>query len=344
MANEWYTADTVHILKAKLMGSWRNGDAKLTSATTQKTDQFLMGRLFEPIPTATAFPTGASFLNKYKTSTFMPGSWEEMLFFQTAMNLYPAMGACSTVDDSPSANLYTHTITLRTGQTPSNQGRHLERENITDAESERIDILGMMCQSSHIECSELNPIATQRNKWGCAYTKASSTDDITRSEADDIPFKWSDFTFPTFTYNSETIEAHIVGWGFDVINTIRFTGLDANGYFSVGKFIPTTMITTTLEIIPYGKNAFELLRTPLTTIGSRTGYATDLDLTVKCTRHTTNDYVQWAHDKMYCQPFVISSTKARAAHERYLLVLSQMDTGSLTITAVDDYDDDYYET
>ena len=35
------------------------------------------------------------------------------------------------------------------------------------------------------------------------------------------------FTFPTFTYNSETIEADIVGWGFDVQNTVRITGLDS---------------------------------------------------------------------------------------------------------------------
>ena len=335
MTNDWYTADKVHIQKALKMATFRNGDAKLEAADVQSMDEFVMGRLYEPIPTVSPLATGASYLPKFKTTSFIPGTWDEILYFQTAINLYPAMGVCSTTEATPNV----HAITLRTGQTPTNQGRHFERENVTDAESERIDILGMMLNSLHLECSEAAPVGVQHNKWGCAFTKNSSTDDIARAANTDEPFKWSDFSFPTFTYNSETIEANIIGWAFDVVNTLHFTGLDTNGYYSIGKIIPLTYITTTLEIKPYGKNAFELIRTKFES------YATDLDLVVKCgrPRASTTDYIQWTHDKLYCQPFIIAAEKAPGRMERYILVMSQLDTGSLAIEAKDAYNNNFYE-
>jgi hypothetical protein len=333
MTNDFYTADNAHVLKALKMATWRNGDAKLQSANVQAMDEFIAGRLVEPIGLASPLATGASYLPKFKTTQYVPGTWDEYLYFQTAMNLYPAMGVCTTTEATPNV----HEIRIRTTQTPTNQGRHLERENTTAAESERIDILGMMLNHHHTECSEASPLAIQHNKWGCAFTKSTSTDEITPSIADDEPFKWNHFSFPTFTYNSETIEANIVGWAFDVINTLFFTGLDTTKFYSIGKLIPLTYITTTLEIVPYGHNAFELIRTNLES------YATDLDLTVKAARNATTDYVQWTHDKMYCQPFVISAEKTPAKVERYLLVMSQLDTGSLEIQAKDQYNNNFYE-
>ena len=333
MTNDWYTADNVHLLKAKKMAAWRNADAKLEAADVHAVDEYIIGRLFEPIGTVIPLGTGGSYLAKFKTGRFQPGTWEEILYFQTAMNLYPALGVCATTEATPNI----HDITLRITQTPLNMGRHWERENTTDAESERIDIYGMMLNSHHIECSERAPVAVQHNKWGVAFTKNSSTDDIAKAVYTDEPFKWSMFTFPTFTYNSETIEADVVGWAFDVINTIVYTGLDTNGFYTKGKYIPLTYITTTLEIIPYGHNAFELIRTNLES------YATDVDLVVKCSRNTTTDFVQWTHDKMYCQPFVIAAEKTPGRVERYILVMSQLDTGSLAIQAKDQYNNDYYE-
>ncbi len=337
MTNDWYTADKVHLLKAEKMATWRNGDAKLETADVHAVDEYISGRLYEPIGTVAPLATGVSYLPRFKTNHYIPGTWDEYLYFQTAMNLYPAMGICNTADNTPSASLYTHTFGIRTGQTPLNMGRHWQRENETAAESEIIDILGMMLNHCHIECSEASPVAVQHNKWGVSFTKNSSTDDITAASLAVAPFKWSDFTFPVFTYNSETIEANIVGWAHDIVNTLQYTGLDTSGYYSIGKYIPLTYITTSLEIIPYGHNAFELIRTNL---GS---YATDLDLTVKPARSAT-DYVQWVHDKCYCQPFIMTAEKSPTKIERYLLVMSQLDTGSLVPTAVDIYDDDYYET
>jgi hypothetical protein len=338
MTNDWYTADKAHLLKALKMATWRNGDAKLQAAGVQGIDEFIMGRLYEPVSQVMPLATGVTYLPKFKTTSYLPGTWEEILYFQTAMNLYPAMGICNTTEATPNV----HDITIRTTQTATNQGRHFERENITDAESERIDIVGMMLNSLHIECSEASPVAVQHNKWGCAFTKNSSTDDIAAASLTDVPFKWSNFTFPTFTYNYETVEADIVGWSFDVINTLQFTGLDTNGYYTKAKYIPLTFISTSLEIIPYGKNAFELIRTKLE---DYTADPNNLNLIVKCGRPaaSTTDFVQWTHDDLYCQPYIIASDKRPSFTERYILVMSQLDTGSCAIQAKDQYNDNYYE-
>lgn len=339
MTNDYYTPDNMHVLKAKKMATWRHADVKLEAAHIQKMDRLMNGELTEPLSVVT--PSGAnSFLPKYIESGYTPGMWTEMLYFQTGMQLYPSLGKCTTVDDTPAANLYTHTMAIRTTQTPTNQGRHWERENTTDAESERIDILGMLCRSHHIECSESQPTAVQLLNWGCAFTKNTGTDDITKSQADDKPFKWSMFAFTCLLNDagSTALEADIIGWSFDVLNSIMFIAPDSNGYYQKGKYVPQTTITTTLEIYPYGHNAFELIRTKL---GS---YTTDLDLTVVATRTAVNDLITWTHDKCYCYPFTIKMSKDAGYVERYFLRMVQLDTGSIVPVVVDDYDDDYYET
>jgi hypothetical protein len=59
---DWYTADQAHLLSAKKMSTWRHGDAKLEAADVVASNQYLAGQLFEPIPFATPFPSGASFI------------------------------------------------------------------------------------------------------------------------------------------------------------------------------------------------------------------------------------------------------------------------------------------
>jgi hypothetical protein len=333
MTNDWYTADKLHVLKALKMATWRNADAKLEAADVQAMDQIISARLFEP--SAIAMPLGdtSSYLPKFRTSSYVPGIYQEVAYLQTAFNLYPSMGVCSTTEATPNI----HAITLRTTQTPTNQGRHLERENTTDAESERIDILGMMCDTHHLECSEANPVAFQSLSWSTSFTKNSATDDIASSIVTDEPFKWSHITFPTFTYNSETIEADILGWSLDIRNTVRVTSLDSNGYYTIGRYIPLTYISVTLQIQPYGHNPFELIRTKLES------YATDLDLTVKLARNATTDYIQFTHDKLYCRPVDIYQIKQPGSVESYYIQMHQMNTGSLAIEAKDAYNNNYYE-
>lgn len=335
MTQDWYTSDKAKLGTAKKGSSFRRSDAKYTSSDILETDVYVEGRLFEPIPLAT--PTGQSgtYLSKYRTTQYAAGRWQEILLLQTARNLYPAMGISSTTEATPNV----HAITLRTTQAPVNMGRHWERENDTPAEDEEIDMIGLSLNSYHAECSEAFPVAVQTLDWNVNFTlnTDAATDDISVSEHTDEPFKWSMFTFPTFTYNSETIEADIVGWAFDVQNTIRVTGLDSTGYFEKAKYIPLTMLTTTLEVIPYGRNAFELIRKKLES------YDTDLDLVVKTARNATTDYIQWTHDKLYCQPYTLSAMKRAGSVERYFLVMSQLNTGSLAIEAKDAYNDNYYE-
>ena len=335
MTQDWYTSDKAHLLVAKKGSSFRRSDAKYQAADVLASDTYVEGRLFEPVPLAT--PTGQSntYLSKYRTTQYAAGRWQEILLLQTARNLYPAMGKSTTTEATPNV----HAITLRTAQAPVNMGRHWERENDTPAEDEEIDMIGMSLNHLHMECSEAFPTAVQTLDWNVNFTlnTDAATDDLTAAELTDEPFKWNMFTFPTNTYNSETIECDIVGWAFDVFNTIRITGLDSSGYFEKVKYIPPTSIFTTLEIHPYGRNAFELMRTKLES------YATDLDLTVKTARDATTDYINWTHDKNYCKPVTLSALKRPGSVEHYFLVYFQLNTGSLAIEAKDAYNDDYYE-
>lgn len=337
MTNDWYTADACHVLKAKKMAAFRNADAKLEAADVQKMDILRGQRLFEPIAVAT--PTGGgTYLPRRRTTQYLPGRYQEVLDFQTGMQLYPSLGLMTTSDDDPVANFYTHTGALRTIQAPTNQGRHLERENPIDAESERIDILGMLCNYHHIGVSQLFPLATQSLDWTVLFTKNTATDDIASSIADDEPFKWEHFTFPTFTYNSETVEADILGWALEIIPTTRFAGLDSGQRYSIGKYIPPTSISVTLQIRPYGHNAYELIRTALES------YVTDLDVTVLAKRTADRDQITFTHDKLYATPFDIVQNKEPGALEEYFLTMHQLDTGSFVPVIIDDYDDDFYET
>ena len=259
------------------------------------------------------------------------------MYLQTGINLYPAMGQCTTADDTPSAGFYTHTMSLRTAQTPLNMGRHLERDNITTAENEVIDLFSMMCQHYHAECSERSQIATQTVDWLTCRTLNSGCDNITPAALTATPYQWNHFTFPTFTYNSETIEANIIGWALDIYNSCSYTGL-SGGYFSVGRYVPPTHIMVTLQIIPYGRNAFELIRTALS------GYATDLALTVKPIITANENEITFTHDKLYCDPYNIMAYKTPAGLESYFMRMHELSTSTPSFAEINDIDDDYYET
>lgn len=332
----WYTADNATLGIPKKGTVFRRADTKYTSSDMLETDVYVEGRLFEPIPIATPTGQSGSYLPKYRTTQFSAGRWQEILLFQTARQLFPAMGICSTTEATPNI----HAITQRTTQTPLNMGRHWERRKDDSGEYEVIDMLGLSLNTYHVECSEAFPVAVQTLDWNVNNTlnTDATTDDITLTEHADEPFKWNMFTFPTWSYNSEDpLETNIIGWAFDVQNTIRITGLDSDGLFEQAKYIPLTSITTTLELRPYGRNPFELIRKKLES------YDTDLDLTVKCARNATTDYIQWTHDKLYCQPYTLSAMKRSGSVERYFLVMAQLNTGSLAIEAKDVYNKAYYE-
>jgi hypothetical protein len=341
MTNDWYTPDNSELMVAKKMATWRNADAKLETADVYASDEYMAGRLREPAVIAEPIGSTNSHLGKWRDSRVVIGTWQEILKFQTARNLYPFYGICATTGVS---DPYTHTMGIRTTQTPINMGRHWQRVNTTTAENELIDILGMLPYSTHIECSELVTVAQQFNNWMVAYTKNTSTDLITTPTAiTKRPFRWEDFTFPTFTYNSETVEADIIGWSHDVMCGLRWVNPDSTyrattgmSYYTKGKILNFQLLATTLEIIPYGHNAFELIRTALSK------YATDLDLTVKCAR-TATDYCQWTHDKLYCTPYDISVNKTPGSVESYLLTMHQLNTGSCVPVALDYLDINRYE-
>lgn len=340
MTDDWYTADGAHLLKAEKMATFRHGDLKLETADVHGIDEYIMGRLYEPGEVIEPTGATATYLGKYRVSGYALGLWTERLKFQSGQLLYPAMGKCTTTDDDPVANFYTHTMALRTAQPPLNMGRHWERENEVAAEDEEIDILGMGLYSYHASCSEAFPVAIQELNWGVAKTlnTDAATDDLTAIELTDEPFKWNHFSFPTFTYGGETIEADIIGWAFDVQNTVVPVGLDSGGLYTKIKYIPLSYISTTLQIYPSGRNSFELIRTALAS------YATDLDLVVKAIRTADRDQIVWTHDKLYCNKYNIEAHKSPGGVESYFMRMSQLNTGSIVPVVIDDYVDNNYET
>ncbi|KKN56981.1 hypothetical protein LCGC14_0567030 [marine sediment metagenome] len=337
MTNDWYTSDGVDLLRAKKMGLFRNADAKLEAADVLAEDDLIAYTITEPVGVAEPIGASNSMLPKYRTSRFEVGTFGEIKRLQTARDLFPAMGVCVTTEATPNI----HALTIRAGTTrqiPLNMGRHLQRLNPTVAENEIIDIFGMLLQTYHAECTEIgNQVAIQSLNWISTFTKNSSVDLLTPATVTDEPFKWNHFTFPTYTYNSEPIQADIIGWSFDVVNSVIWVVLDSTGFYTKGKYLPFQFISTTIELNPYGHNPFELIRTKLES------YITDVDLTVKCARNATTDYIQWTHDKCYTRPFTISANKQSGAHERYFLQNIQLNTGSLAIEAKDAYNKAHYE-
>ena len=336
-----YSAENVHIEWIKEFALWRNGDAKFTSSDVIVADEHIAIRLFEPTAVASPIGRANSYLGHWRNNQYAMGFLEEVYFMQTGRLLYPFMGACTTVEATPNV----HTISPRSSQTPLNHGRHLEIENETDAESERIDCMGLLPITYHAEISEVQPKATQISTWAVGFTKNTSTDDITEPTAiTEEPFDWSQITFPTFTYNSETLEADILGWSFDVNNNVFWRGLDSGGKYSIGKMGSFVDISVTLNIVPTGKNMKELIRDTLnSSTGQYIGASTDLDLTVKIARSAI-DYVQFTHDKMYITPYDIVVPSRTKWFEGYFITLHQLNKGTdLEIEIKDIYNNDHYE-
>jgi len=327
-----YDASKVHIEWAKKAAAWRNGDAKWTSSAVVASDEYIGFRLFEPVSVASPIGRSNSYLQHWRTNEYAIGFFQESYYLQTARLLYPAYGACSTTEATPNI----HDISIRTSQTPLNMGRHLEIENETDAESERIDLMGLLPASYHTECTESQPKATQTMTWNVAKSLSVGTDDITEPSSLGIDvLDWSGISFPTFTYNSETLEADILGWSFDIQNNVFWRGL-SGGLYSIGKIGDYLNVSVSLNIVPTGKNCKELIRTALES------YVTDLDLTVKIARSAT-DYIQFTHDKLYCYPFDIIPPSRNKWFEGYIITMHQLNSGSLAIQAKDAYNNDYYE-
>lgn len=339
MTQEHYLAANTYLGIAKNGSSFRRSDAKYTSADIHSSDILIDAFLTEPIGIAAPVANSGSYLQKWRTTQYLPGSLIENYWLQTGRLLYPFYGPDRTTAITTEATPNVHALTIRTSQTPVYCGRHLERENETDAESERIDIFGMLPQNLHMECAEISPVATQSATWITCKTLTTGTDDIAKPTAiSEDAFEWTQFTFPTFTYSGETLEADIIGWGFDIQNNVRVHSLDSGGCWIKGKMNHYAVLSVTLDIIPYGKNAFELIRTSLD------GYHVDgLDLTVKMARNATTDYIQFTHNNLYCQPFSIKAVSIGEWYEGYRMQMHQLSSGSLAIEIKDAYNNDYYE-
>ena len=335
-----YEASNTDIQWIKKQALWRNADAKWEAADTLAPDDYLGGLLFEPIGIANQVGVADSYILKRRTNQYAIGTWLENSELQTGRNLYPFFGPITTLDNNPSAGLYTHNGVKRSSQTPINMGRHIQRLNEDSGENEIIDLMGMLPVGFHAECTEVSSIAKQSTLWRVAFTKSTGVDLITRKELTQAPFQWPDFSFPTLTYNSETIEADVRGWAIDILNDVEWRGLDNTKHYSIGKVNQYTDIAITLNLVPTGKNLYELIRTVLES------YATDVDITVKMGRpfDSVIDFLKFTHDKLYCYPFDIRPASKDDWYEGYMVRFHQLHTGSLTTQEINDLDDDHYET
>ena len=336
-----YPADLTDIQWIKKQILWRNADAKWETADVLAPDEYIGGLLFEPIGIANPVGQADTYLQKWRTNEYAIGTWLETSRLQTGRLLYPFFGPITTLDDDPSAGLYTHNGVKRSSQTPINMGRHIQRLNEDSGENEIVDCMGMLPTRWHAECTEVSSIATQSALWRVAFTKSTGVDLITRpTELIQAPFQWPDFTFPTLTYNSETIEADVRGWAIDIVNDVEWRGLDNTKHYSVGKMNKYIDIAITLNLVPTGKNLFELIRTVLES------YATDVDITVKMGRpyDSVIDFLKFTHDKLYCYPFDIIPSSKDSWYEGYMVRFHQLSTGSLTTQEINDLVDDHYET
>jgi hypothetical protein len=331
-----YSADKNYNAWALTMAAWNHGAAKLETAHVLPSDPLIAHSFTHPIGQVEPGLDGNGLIPEYRTMGYVPGKLSEQYYLQTGRLLYPALGTCSTTEGTPN----THDISKRTTTTPVYSGRHSQQEGPA-SEGHYTDMLSMLCESYHAECSEQRTKATQTATWRwCKGIYDGSCDDITEpTKLTDDYYDWTHFTFPTFTYNSETLECSIVGWSYDILNQIDWYGL-SSGVYTSGEVHGYEYISATLAIIPTGRNCRELIRT------LKESYATDLDLVVKCARNATTDYIQWTHDKLYAVPFTIVPGTRKGWKETYFLTMYQRGSssgGSHTAQVKDKYNDDYYE-
>lgn len=309
---------------------FRNGDAALAAAANLKSSDTLHENWGYKFAGEEISPFGSTTSRYHKRvgTRSVPGNFQATFELNTFRFANMFFGLCTTVEGSPD----THTWAIRlTNQTPYYIPIHTERENDTAAESERWDLLGTVGKSWHISCSEASSLALQdvnidyaKHVTGVDIAEPTPVEDSHRS------LEWSDFSMTTFTYNSETIEADVLGFDWSLINKY-YIGNYVSGYASRALLFNCD-IQVKLRLMPYGKNIFELLRT------KKSGYLTDVDISWKFTE-TADRYIAGVHDKTYCQPFDVRVINA----EEYEVTFHQLDTGSFVPTEHNELDDDWYE-
>jgi len=309
---------------------FRNGDAAIAAAANLKSSDTLhedWSLKFAGEETSQFGSTTSRYFKRVSTRD-VPGNFKAVFELNSFRFANMFFGACTTTEGSPDQHVW---AIRTTNQPPYYIPIHTERENDTDAESERWDLLGCVGKTWHIACSEEKTLALQ--DVDIDFAKHVAGNDIaepTPVEDSHRSLEWGDFTLPTFTYNSETIEADILGFDWTLTNKVYLGGFVA--HYPTRGLLFNCDIQVKLRIMPDGKNIFELLRTRLV------DYLTDIDITWKFTE-TANRYIQGVHDKTYCQPFDVRCINA----EVYDVTFHQLDTGSFVPTEHNELDDDWYE-
>jgi len=197
------------------MASFRASDAALTAPTF--IDHIKPGFSFgQPFPEYQQSRRGTLNVSSTDITKYNPG----MLMIpshavQTGKWLYYLLGACSTTGDG---DPYTHAITE--AATLPYLGIHCEMEHATDANSERVDLLGCSIQDYTVTWGQETPAM---QSLGIIVAKDVTGSDIGRpTGADALGYSQAGYNTVTFEYNSADAGATVWGGSIRVRNILEY--------------------------------------------------------------------------------------------------------------------------
>jgi len=206
----------VNYISIKKMASFRASDAAL--ATPTFIDNIKPGFPFgQPFPVFQQFRRGTLNVSSTRITKYEPG----MLIIpdhevQTGKWLYYVLGGCATT--GPVSSVYTHAITE--AATLPFLGIHCEMEHETDANSERVDLLGSSIQDYKFSWSQDNPAM---QSLGIIVAKDVTGSDIGRpTGADAIGFAKAGYNTVTFEYNGSDAGCTVWGGSINIRNYLEY--------------------------------------------------------------------------------------------------------------------------
>lgn len=256
-------------------------------------------------------------------------------------------GTTLTLEDAPAATIdglnikvetapFTHVITEQRAR-PSFP-IHVEQENETDAQSIRIDLLGVIMKNLLVNF-DLDADATQ--DMGVSVAKGVAGSDLSSPTANPVElYNWCHFQTPgsfSFTYNSlDLLTVDVIDQiSFEIINDSELRKTIGNCWSN--KHIPGYREhSIKMHYLVNEKVLYGLRNT------KHTDYLTDIALTAKFARSTT-DYIQFVYDKLRLidYPNTVPSKDDKIVGVDVEFV--EAPGNALIVTAMDDLNVSYYE-
>lgn len=264
--------------------------------------------------------------------------------------MYYLLKATTTTDDTPSASLYTHVYATTTAQTSPPPTFQMVYKIVNYESGNNINTLFVGCTLAGVAIS-IRPGSPVQLTLDIKFAKTI---------ASNSPVALTDYpSFGTLVnYTFERTEITVKKGGTAYPGTVR--GLDivyldgtvlhkpANEEYASEAINGNPDIQLKIDFAPKDETwSADTLTAPLAP-----ATASDLDITVKMYRHTTNDYTEFAFEKLWCidtpdgtWDFEIETAILMQHTPTFIIKPTAFETGAkLTITEVNALDDDRYET